>query len=189
MGHALLTQLLLPKMLHTARSSPEADLRIVLTSSIGAMTFAPKSGLALDQMKTEAEGMSPMTRYGHSKLANILFAKKLAQVYPNIKSTSYHPGMVKTEIWGKSDVSWMLKMLFSPIVSLAGVSIHEGAKTGLWCATAGREKGDVKSGNFYLPIGVEKDDKNTEDTKLRDELWQWTTDELAKHGGPGWPEA
>ena len=185
MGHALLTQLLLPKLLHTARSSSEADVRIIFTSSIAAMKFVPKSGLALDQMKTKA----PTTRYGHSKLANILFVKKLAQVYPNITSTSYHPGIVKTEIWGKSDVSWMRKMLFSLIVSLVGVSSDEGAKTGLWCATAGAEKSGVKSGNFYLPIGVEKDDNNTKSTRLRDELWQWTTDELSKHGGPEWPEA
>lgn len=176
-------------MLQTARSNPEADVRVILTSSIGAMRFVPKSGLVLDQMKTAGEDLAPMTRYGHSKLANILFAKKLAQLYPSITSTSYHPGMVQTEIWGKSDISRLLMMFLSPIVWLAGVSIHEGAKTGLWCATASKGKGCVENGKFYLPIGVEKDDKNSEDTKLKDELWQWTTDELSKHGGPGWPEA
>ena len=189
MGHALLTQLLLPKLLQTARSSAQADVRVILTSSIGAMSFAPKSGLPLDQMKTSGEGLATLARYGNSKLANVLFAKKLAQLYPSITSTSYHPGTVKTDIWGKADVFWLLKMVLTPFVSLTGVSIHEGAKTGLWCATAGKGKGGVESGQFYLPIGVEKESKNTKDTKMRDELWQWTTDELAKHGGPGWQEA
>jgi NAD(P)-dependent dehydrogenase (short-subunit alcohol dehydrogenase family) len=90
-------------MLHTASSSPGADVRIILTSSIGAMRFAPKSGLALDQMQTNGESVGALNCYGHSKLANILFAKKLAQLYPSITTTSYHPGTVKSEIWGKSD--------------------------------------------------------------------------------------
>ena len=188
MGHALLTQLLLPKMLQTARSSPEADVRIIATSSVGALRFAPKSGLALDQMKTTGEKFASITRYGHSKLANVLFAKKLAQLYPSITSTSYHPGTVKSEIWGKSDGYRLLMTLMSPILSLTRVSTHEGAKTGLWAATASRGKSGVESGKFYFPIGVEKDDKNMKDTKLRDEFWQWTTDKLSKHGGPGWPE-
>jgi NAD(P)-dependent dehydrogenase (short-subunit alcohol dehydrogenase family) len=103
MGHALLTQLLLPKMLQTARSSNEADVRIVLTSSVGAMRFPPKTGLVLDQMKTNGEKLGALTCYGHSKLANVLFAKKLAQLYPSITSTSVHPGTVSSEIWSKSD--------------------------------------------------------------------------------------
>lgn len=103
MGHALLTQLLLPKMLETARRERDADVRIIVTSSVGAMRFAPKTGLALDQMKTDGGSLGTMTRYGNSKLSNILFAKKLTQLYPSITSTSYHPGLVATEIWGKSD--------------------------------------------------------------------------------------
>lgn len=103
MGHALLTQLLLPKMLQTAHSSKDADVRIVLTSSVGAMRFSPKNGLALEEMQTDGSKLGPMTCYGHSKLANVLFAKKLAQLYPSIMSISYHPGTVHSEIWGKSD--------------------------------------------------------------------------------------
>lgn len=68
------------------------------------------------------------------------------------------------------------------------MTAQEGAKTGLWCATAAKGSGGVESGKFYFPIGLDKEDKNTSDSKLRDDLWQWTTDELAKHGGPGWPD-
>ena len=103
MGHALLTQLLLPKMLQTTNSSADADVRIILTSSVGAMRFNSKNGLALDQMQTNGESVGSLNCYGRSKLANVLFAKKLAQLYPSITTTSYHPGTVKTEIWGKSD--------------------------------------------------------------------------------------
>jgi NAD(P)-dependent dehydrogenase (short-subunit alcohol dehydrogenase family) len=54
-------------------------------------------------MKTNGEKLGALTCYGHSKLANVLFAKKLAQLYPSITSTSVHPGTVSSEIWSKSD--------------------------------------------------------------------------------------
>lgn len=76
--------------------------------------------------------------------------------------------------------------MITPIVWLTSVTTDEGAKTGLWSATAA--KSQIGNGKFYFPIGVEKEDKHTKDAGLRDELWQWTSDELTKHGGPGWPE-
>ena len=193
MGHALLTQLLMPKMLSTTRNvngGAKPDVRIVVTSSIGGHVFQPKTGLALDQMKTPAESLSSITRYGHSKLANILFAKKLAQLYPNITSTSHHPGTVKSEIWGKADGYGFWGKLMTPIVALTGITTEQGAKPGLWTATAALGKGGVENGVFYGSTGAKKEDnKNAGDAGLRDELWRWTNQELAKHGAPGWPEA
>ena len=190
MGHALLTQLLMPKMLQTVRKSKNPDVRIMSISSMGGHRLQPKTGLALDQMKTDAASMYTMTRYGHSKLANILFARKLAQLYPSIISTSLHPGTVKSEIWGKAKGAKLLSFLFAPIVWATGVTCEEGAKTQLWCATAATGKGGVENGKFYVPIGKEKDDnENAKSQKLADELWQWTNDELEKYGAPGWPES
>lgn len=176
----------MPQMLKTSQSG--GDVRIMVTSSEG-IRFAPKTGLALDQMKTDGEIISSLSRYGHSKLANVLFAKGLAQHYPSILSTSWHPGVVNSEIWGKSDGAPIIMKLISPIVWLRGVPNEEGAKTGLWCATAEQGRDGVENGKFYFPIGVEHvNDKNVKSEKLRDELWQWTTEELAQHGGPGWPQ-
>ena len=192
MGHALFTQLLMPKMLQTVHQNPKtADVRIVVVSSRGGHGFVPKTGLALDQMKTTAESWNGMVRYGHSKLANILFAKKLAQLYPQITSTSLHPGTVKSDIWGKADGMKLMSYLLAPVVWAVGVTNDEGAKTQLWCATAatGTGEGKVENGIFYMPIGKKKEDNaNASNPKLRDELWQWTNDELAEHGAPGWPE-
>ena len=88
MGHALLTQLLMPKLLQTKRERPDADARIVLTSSIGGHIFLPKTGLALDKMKADGSTFNPMTRYGHSKLANQLFAKASTHVRPRSGNSS-----------------------------------------------------------------------------------------------------
>lgn len=189
MGHALLTQLLMPNIQQTIRENEKADARIIVVSSEAATNFPLKSGLALDQMNSKAEALSPLSLYGHSKLANILFAQKLAQLYPSITSTSLHPGLVKTDIWGKAKGATMLVKLMSPILWLIGVTMDEGAKTQLWCATAPTGNGGVQSGTYYTPLGkVNKAVENAQNTRLRDELWQWTNDELSKHDAPGWPE-
>jgi NAD(P)-dependent dehydrogenase (short-subunit alcohol dehydrogenase family) len=187
-GHALLTQLLLPKMLDTRQQHPEADLRIHVTSSTGGLIFTPSTGLDLPAMSQPAAISHPMTRYGHSKLANMLFARKLAELYPFISTTSSHPGTVKSEIWGKANGARILGWFLAPIVWMTGVTIDEGAKTQLWCATAPR--GELQNGKFYQPIG-RLDDKGKHQTNaaLADELWEWTERELAKHEGPGWPRA
>ncbi|KAF2769131.1 NAD(P)-binding protein [Teratosphaeria nubilosa] len=192
LGHALLTQLLLPKMLETKNSDPKADLRIVLTSSIGAFMFGPKGGLLLSEMKEPAgpHFKSAPVRYGHSKLANLLFAKKLAQLYPGITSTSVHPGTVKSEIWGRAKAAKIMMYALSPIVWLTGVTTEVGAWCQLWAATAPVQKGQVESGMYYEPVGVLKaGSKEAQSQDLTDELWEWTERELAVHGGPGWPKA
>jgi NAD(P)-dependent dehydrogenase (short-subunit alcohol dehydrogenase family) len=176
-------------MLATKRSHPSADLRIHVTSSIGGIHFVPESGLDLSLMNdAQAFGSNGMKRYGHSKLANMLFARKLAQLYPDVSSTSSHPGTVKSEIWGRADGMKWLGYLIAPIVWATGVTTAEGAKTQLWCATASRS--EIENGKFYVPIGKLSDgSKHQTDPALADELWEWTTEELAKHGGPGWPRS
>ncbi|KAK5130497.1 hypothetical protein LTR08_001977 [Meristemomyces frigidus] len=186
MGHALLTQLLLPKMLQTKRQHQDADVRITVTSSIAAVKIAPTAGLVLAEMHNPDAFQRKFTRYGHSKLANILFARKLNQSYPSIMTTSTHPGTVKTEIWNRGDGSTLISWLTAPAVWLTGTTVEEGAKTQLWAATAK----DVEGGTFYVPIGKTVGGTASSNSQEQtDELWEYTERELAKHGGPGWPEA
>ena len=189
-GHAYLMQLILPKMLETRRQHADADLRIHVTSSMGGVNFVPATGLALEEMKKPDPFPYNLTRYGHSKLANILFARKLAQEYPFISCTSSHPGTVKSDIWGKADGSPWVSALFAPIVWFTGVTNEEGAKTQLWCATAPTV--DIQNGQFYFPTGKlygEEKSKYLRNPQLVEDLWDWTNDELSKHGAPGWAKA
>lgn len=48
-------------------------------------------------------------RYGQSKLANVLYARELAERYLNILSLSIHPGVIKTSLI--SDLGWADKLL------------------------------------------------------------------------------
>ncbi|EXJ79272.1 hypothetical protein A1O3_08774 [Capronia epimyces CBS 606.96] len=189
MGHALLTQLLLPKMLQTRRSDPKADVRIVATASDAAFSdpVLPKGGLALNAMR-QPNAYGPLSLYAHSKLANVLFIRKLSQLYPEISATAVHPGVVKSDIWGKG-AGGLMTMLLKPVVWATAVNVDQGAKSQLWCATAplGGATG-VKSGQYYQPVGKIRMFKGAAaDLKLVDELWEWTNNELARHGGIGWP--
>lgn len=87
MGHALLSKLLLPTLQRTAKE-PGSDVRIINLSSWGN-NFAPKGGLIFDAMKTDMQSYTTFSRYGQSKLANILFNRELAKRYPSIKCGTY----------------------------------------------------------------------------------------------------
>lgn len=96
LGHALLTKLLLPVLIKTAEEEG-SDVRIINLTS-GGEAFAPKGGIAFDELKSDMASHLTLRRYGQSKLANILFTKQLAKRYPMIKSVAIHPGAVNTEL-------------------------------------------------------------------------------------------
>ncbi|KAL7773689.1 hypothetical protein CFE70_003655 [Pyrenophora teres f. teres 0-1] len=152
MGHALLTKLLLPTMLETAKQ-PGADVRIVNLSSRGHLAAASK-GIEFDQAALEQH--NTWRRYGCSKLANILFARELAEQYPQITSVSLHPGVILTDLFGGCAEYYV---------------VCDG------------EQGELENGAYYMPVG-KKDggSKWARDEGLRKKLWEWTEEELVKHG-------
>lgn len=184
-GHTMFTQLLLPLMLQTAATAPPKSVRIVNVSSAAHGRSVP-NGIALDEVKTDMASRHTAIRYGHSKVANILFTQKLAQLYPSVTSVSLHPGFVATEInTGKGGGSAWLSWIVRNAVRWVGLTVEDGTKTQLWCGVAP----EVENGKYYEPIGVMKaGSKWVQDEAKRDELWQWTEKELKAHGGPGWPE-
>jgi NAD(P)-dependent dehydrogenase (short-subunit alcohol dehydrogenase family) len=183
-GHALLTQLLMPKLLRTA-TLPHTDVRVVSLTSITHKTFAPATGILFDELKTDMKTHGGFELYAQSMLAKVLFTRALAQRYPQITSISLHPGGVKTGVWGgDKNVNWLLyNLVIKPMVNLTGVSPKEGAKTQLWCSFSK----DVQNGRYYEPLGkAGKEGKLSYDDVLSAELWKWTEKELLSHGSPGW---
>ncbi|CAE7025725.1 hypothetical protein P3342_005645 [Pyrenophora teres f. teres] len=183
MGHALLTKLLLPTMLETAKQ-PGADVRIVNLSSRGHLAAASK-GIEFDQAALEQH--NTWRRYGCSKLANILFARELAEQYPQITSVSLHPGVILTDLFGSLRANVILKWALW-IYGFLGLflpghykSPEGGALNTTWCATV--SKGELENGAYYMPVG-KKDggSKWARDEGLRKKLWEWTEEELVKHG-------
>lgn len=182
-GHALLTKLLMPTLLHTA-SQPGADVRIINVSSIGALA-APKGGIMFDQAALGRQWT--WRRYGQSKLANILFTRELAQRYPQITSVSIHPGVIVTDLYNAIASNGLLKLglaIFKQIGRVLPGHFEDtkgGALTQTWAAMV--EKEQLKNGEFYRPVGlITKASEYSRDMGLAKRLWEWTEEEFGRHG-------
>lgn len=174
LSHALFSKLFTPLLQVTAKVHGEA--RIVNLSSAGyAMHNTP---LVFNDLKTTQEnigmlGLNQWTRYGQGKFAQVLYASEYAKRYPDIIAVAIHPGVVHTNLveglplW---DRMFVKVMTFGQAVKLG-----EGAYNSCWAATAH----EVKSGNVYWPVGVQKErTKAASDEKVWKELWEWTEGEL-----------
>lgn len=177
LGHALFTKLLLPTMLKTAEQK-DSDVRIINLSS-QAHARAPAPGFSTEDV--DAKNSNPMARYGRSKLANVLFVRQLAKKYPQITSVSLHPGVINTDLFtpmfASNRVLGTLSGFFGWVVYS---TVPDGAKNTLWAATAPKDQ--VKSGQYYLPIGREDAGSTySRDEKMAESLWDWTEQEINKH--------
>ena len=176
-GHALFTKLLMPTLLKTVELG--ADVRIINVSSDGHR-LAPIGGLVLEYVKTDMQTYNTWTRYGHSKLANILFTKALAQRYPNIKSIALHPGGVDTGLAFPfmEGHPWLTAVL-KPLLWWSLKTPEQGAQTQLFAAVSPA----AKSGSYYTPTAKETTPTEfARNPELADKLWDWTEMELKGHG-------
>jgi len=174
MGHVLLTRILLPVLQNTAESGE--DVRIINVSSY-AHNFAPKQGIDFDNINLE--NSSTWTRYGQSKLGNILFNNELVKRYPNIKSFVLHPGFIRTDLYNGMNASYGIfgrigNFLTKPFY----LSPYQGALTSLYCFSP---DADQNVGKYLVPFGqVGKPTHNAVNKKLGSTLWKWTSDEFTK---------
>ncbi|BCR85350.1 oxidoreductase, short-chain dehydrogenase/reductase family [Aspergillus chevalieri] len=177
MGHALLTKLLLPMLLRT-REQLASDVRVIVLSSY-AHNFAPTGGIVFDSLKSRAEEMGTVTRYGQSKLANLLYGQELARHYRELRVAAVHPGLVRTNLANTMGSESLIKRFLWWLTSgFAGVDPATGALNQLWAATADT----VQSGVYYEPVGIaNRESQYAKDSKLARELWDWTEQELSQY--------
>ncbi|RMZ74358.1 Short-chain dehydrogenase reductase SDR [Pyrenophora seminiperda CCB06] len=184
MGHALLTKLLLPTLLETAKQ-PGSDVRIVNLSSLGHY-YPVSKGIEFDQAALAHESYSRC--YGSSKLANLLFARSLAEQYPQITSVSLHPGIIITDLFKHVQSNVFMKLGFW-IYGLIGLFLpghykspeRGGALNTTWCATTA--KAELENGAYYMPVGKKSGGSRwARDEGLKKKLWEWTEEELLKYG-------
>ncbi|EXJ80213.1 hypothetical protein A1O1_08355 [Capronia coronata CBS 617.96] len=177
-GHFLLTKLLLPHLQRTAEQH-NPDVRILAVSS-EAWNMAPKLDTILSTEKLTETG--PWTRYGASKVANIMFAAELARRYPKLTSVSLHPGVIKTDLYlpstGANVITKYGLMLLGPLMFQ---DVKAGALNQLWLA-AGAKKEQIVNGAYYTPVGKLRHNKWATDVEAGKRLWEWTEQELKKSG-------
>jgi NAD(P)-dependent dehydrogenase (short-subunit alcohol dehydrogenase family) len=143
--------------------------KIINTSSI-ANYFVTKIGF--DGFKGEKIS-GEFLAYGRSKLYQIMFTKKLQQIFDEKKSQasiySFHPGGVYTEIWGKSLTKFL--RLFMPYFYMRMRTPEEGAATGLYiCGNEEANKNEYR-GKYFVSNKVNEINPLGNDQKNIDELW------------------
>ncbi|KAH0541658.1 hypothetical protein FGG08_003889 [Glutinoglossum americanum] len=182
MGHFLLTQLLLPTLVSTASASAPGSVRLVNVSSNGHELFDTKSGINFSDVNMKNGG--PWSRYGQSKLANVLHAKAVADRYraKNILTASVHPGGVNTELTrGLNETS----ILYRPITWVTkniSLTPDQGALSSLFAATSPEHTFEV-NGEYYGPKATKAvPSMLARDKGLRDRLWVWSEEEMGRLG-------
>ncbi len=178
-GHFHLTKQLMPLLEKTA-SLPGTDVRVVGLTS-GGHQYAPKGGILFDgSIETDMASYNTFIRYGQSKLANILHIRELAKRHPSVKCVAAHPGPVGTNLSSSFCEGHPWVAAFGrPLERLWVNSVEVGALTQLWAATSP----DAQSGKYYVPTAKENPGSaQSQDAEMARKLWEWTEEQLAKHG-------
>lgn len=188
LGHAMLTQQLLPVLQKTAQE-PGSDVRIVNTASEAyAYHHLIKGGISFSELDAGSPMsrtvLGPWVRYGQSKLANMLFTFEFARRYPEITCVCIHPGLVKTTMTttGMSRSKQVFLGLSARLTGDKWIQPEEGVLNQLWTAV-GAKKGELKNGAYYKPGGIEATKElsaEAKDKTLAGRLWEWTEKVLQK---------
>ncbi|CAF1094118.1 unnamed protein product [Rotaria magnacalcarata] len=163
-GHAYLTQLLMPVLIANAPS------RIVIVSS-EIHAGPPLNYQALEHMSSTADnakkGWGMISSYQQSKLANILFARAIASRYKDKQVTAYslHPGVIDTNLTSSIPLSKLLTIFYKKKTP------EQGAATTVYCALKpGLEN---EAGRYFNDSTVTNlaDKWTDEDINT---CWEWT---------------
>jgi len=152
LAHFLLSNLLRDRL---------GGARIVNTSS-----GAHNSGrLDPSDLSSTRVGYRTFSVYGSAKQANILFAAEAARRWPEIVSTSYHPGVVRTRFGNDSRIVATFYRVMPGLRTPA-----KGAETLVWLATA--EADGIVNGGYYLDRKLVRPAAKAADPQLASRLWE-----------------
>ncbi|KAF9057053.1 NAD(P)-binding protein [Panaeolus papilionaceus] len=188
-SHVAFTHTLVPLLQKTAREK-DSDVRIItVASTMNRMAPASTKFEKLEDLSPSFSNswVAGFKRYGHTKLMQIMWSKKLqerlnADPSAPITAIAIHPGGVDTYSH-KLPLPWLSKR----ILGLVMVGPVEGAYTSVFAAAgkkvgADREKykgiylEDKPTGNIVVPNQVALD------VEQREKLWKLTIDYLKGQG-------
>jgi NAD(P)-dependent dehydrogenase (short-subunit alcohol dehydrogenase family) len=129
LGHFILVNRVLDRLI-LARQG-----RIVIVASQTSYTEAPEMGILFDDLGFSRD-YDDFLAYGHSKLANVLFSLRLAELLrgTTVTSNSLHPGVIDTGIGRNFNA--VMKFGLTLYVAFAGKTIEQGAATSCHVATS-----------------------------------------------------
>ena len=141
--------------------------RVVMVSS-DAHRRAPREGIQFDNLSGERQ-YSPLANYGQSKLANVLFANRLAKRLEGTGRTanSLHPGVIDTNLWRS------MQPIARGAIAIAGPlvlkSIGEGAATQCYLAVHPSVEG--VAGKYFSDSNVGRSSRHGRDEEMAAKLW------------------
>ncbi|KAG0226443.1 hypothetical protein BGW42_003648 [Actinomortierella wolfii] len=170
-GHFVFTVALLDKL---KESQPS---RVVFTSSMMHETTV-REGIDFDTLN-DPNHSNIVTRYGRSKLANILCVKALARRLANDKVyvNAIHPGYVYTDL--DRSVQDTAGAIAGKITKMSnrifGMPATKGCLTQLYAGTSPEiEEKDIR-GRYFVPLGKElRPSKFALDEDLQEKLWEYS---------------
>ena len=109
--------------------------RIVIVASRTSYTDAPEEGILFDDL-TMSGNYGDALAYGHSKLANVLFALELGRllVGTRITANALHPGAINTDL--DRNLKQITQWAFALLTKISGKTIEQGAATSCFVATS-----------------------------------------------------
>jgi NAD(P)-dependent dehydrogenase (short-subunit alcohol dehydrogenase family) len=138
---------------------------------------APSRGIEFDNLDG-SRGYSPWRFYGQAKVANLLFAKALAQRLDGGKTANaVHPGVIMTELWRS-----MPRIATQALASVQAVflkSTAEGAATTLYAAT--HPSLARVSGEYFSDCNLKVPSRAGRDPELALRLWAYSEEFAARH--------
>jgi NAD(P)-dependent dehydrogenase (short-subunit alcohol dehydrogenase family) len=134
--------------------------RIVNTAS----TMHQRGHLDPDELRGSTGTFRSLLVYADAKQANVLFTRAAARRWPEIVSTAYHPGVVRTRFGNESA---LMSFFYRANVLLRTPA--RGADTLVWLATA--DPGAIRSGAYYADRRERTPGGRAADDALADHLW------------------
>ena len=195
LAHWVLTEHLLPLMRRTAKTLPPGGVRIVNLTSSGHLG-APKGGINFQDLSLKDGG--PWSRYGQSKLANILHTKTLHTIFGpgsanarngegEIWVSCVHPGLVETNLaTSVRETGFGVATLLSTSRMLGLLwPADKGSWNSLFCAASADMKAEQSGEYFEIfhRFGEPRwQSSAAKDENLAKRLEEWTAELIRKEG-------
>ena len=116
---------------------------------------------------------SPISAYGRSKLANILFTKELARRLGerDVKVYAVHPGVVKTDLGRHMDtlVFSGFQKCYRVLLGFFMKNVEDGSRTQIYCALD--EKAGQETGLYYSNCKAVTPWSKASDMEMAKKLW------------------
>ncbi|XP_047342473.1 short-chain dehydrogenase TIC 32 B, chloroplastic-like [Impatiens glandulifera] len=173
LGHFVLTELLLEKMVETAEKTGREGRIINVSSVIHNWVLTSNNSFSLSKM-LNPQNYNATRAYSQSKLCNILHAKELSRQLKErnarVTMNAVHPGIVKTGIIRdhKGFITDSLYFLASKVLK----STAQGASTSCYVALSKKTQGI--SGKYFADCNETKCSRLANDQLLAKTLWNQT---------------